>query len=37
LRERYSRLVFDSGLFLGIGIQFLLAGVFDAIKLRDKK
>ena len=37
LKERYSRLVFDSGLFLGIGIQFLLAGVFDAIKLRDKK
>jgi len=37
LKERYDRLVFDSGLFLGIGIQFLLAGVFDAIKLRDKK
>jgi hypothetical protein len=37
LKERYNRLVFDSGLFLGIGIQFLLAGIFDAIKLRDKK
>jgi hypothetical protein len=37
LRERYDRLVFNSGLFLGIGIQFLLAGIFDAIKLRDNK
>ncbi|OGD58472.1 hypothetical protein A3K78_00105 [Candidatus Bathyarchaeota archaeon RBG_13_52_12] len=37
LSERYNRLVFDSGLFLGIGIQFLLAGIFDAIKLRDNK
>jgi len=37
LQGRYDRLVFDSGLFLGIGIQFLLAGIFDAIKLRDKK
>jgi hypothetical protein len=35
LSERYNRLVFDSGLFLGIGIQFVLAGIFDAIKLRD--
>jgi hypothetical protein len=37
LSERYNRLVFDSGLFLGIGIQFLLAGIFDAIKLRNNK
>ncbi len=37
LSERYNRLVFDSGLFLGIGLQFLLAGIFDAIKLRDNK
>ncbi len=36
-QERYNRLVFDSGLFLGIGVQFLLAGVFDAIKLRGSK
>jgi hypothetical protein len=37
LRESYDRLIFNSGLFLGIGIQFLLAGIFDAIKLRDKR
>ena len=37
LKERYDRLVFDSGLFLGIGIQFLLAGIFDAVKLKDNK
>jgi hypothetical protein len=37
LRERYDRLVFDSGLFLGVGVQFLLAGVYDAVKLRDKE
>jgi hypothetical protein len=37
LRGKYDRLVFNSGLFLGIGIQFLLAGIFDAIKLRNNK
>jgi uncharacterized membrane protein len=37
LRERYDRLVFDSGLFLGAGVQFLLAGVYDAVKMRDKE
>jgi len=37
LRERYDRLVFDSGLFLGVGVQFLLAGVYDAVKMRGKE
>ncbi|MFH2111308.1 MAG: hypothetical protein ABIJ47_08630 [Candidatus Bathyarchaeota archaeon] len=37
LRERYDRLVFDSGLFLGVGVQFLLAGVYDAVKLRNRE
>jgi hypothetical protein len=37
LKANYDRLIFNSGLFLGIGIQFLLAGIFDAIKLRDKR
>jgi hypothetical protein len=37
LRERYDRLVFDSGLFLGVGIQFLLAGVYDAVKMRERE
>lgn len=37
LRERYDRLVFDLGLFLGVGVQFLLAGVYDAVKLRDRE
>jgi hypothetical protein len=36
LRERYDRLVFDSGLFLGVGVQFLLAGIYDAVKMREK-
>jgi len=36
LREQYDRLVFNSGLFLGVGIQFLIAGVYDAIKLKEK-
>lgn len=35
LRQRYDRLVFDSGLFLGVGVQFLIAGLYDAIKLRE--
>jgi hypothetical protein len=37
LRERYDRLVFDSGLFLGVGVQFLLAGIYDAVKMREKE
>ena len=37
LRERHDRLVFDSGLFLGVGVQFLLAGVYDAVKMRNKE
>ena len=37
LRVSYDRLIFNSGLFLGIGIQFLLAGIFDAIKLRNER
>ncbi len=36
LKQRYDRLVFDSGLFLGVGVQFLIAGLYDAIKLREK-
>ena len=36
LREQYDRLVFNSGLFLGVGIQFLIAGLYDAIKLKEK-
>jgi hypothetical protein len=36
LRQRYDRLMFDSGLFLGVGVQFLIAGLYDAIKLREK-
>lgn len=37
LRERHDRLVFDSGLFLGVRVQFLLAGVYDAVKMRNKE
>jgi len=36
LSERRDTLVFDSGLFLGVGIQFLIAGLYDAIRLREK-
>jgi len=34
-QNKYNRLIFDSGLFLGIGIQFLIAGIFDAIRARS--
>ena len=36
LRQRYDSLVFDSGLFLGVGVQFLIAGLYDAIKMREE-
>jgi hypothetical protein len=29
--------VFDSGLFLGVGVQFLLSGIYDAVKMRNKE
>ena len=36
LSQRYDSLVFDSGLFLGVGVQFLIAGLYDAIKMREE-
>jgi hypothetical protein len=36
LKQRYDSLVFDSGLFLGVGVQFLIAGLYDAIKMREE-
>jgi hypothetical protein len=36
-QDKYERLIFDSGLFLGIGIQFLLAGIFDAFKMKNTR
>jgi len=35
--ELRGRLLFDSGLFIGVGIQFIITGVHEAIKYRAEK
>ena len=37
-KERYEKLLFNSGLFLGLGVSLMLSGIYEAIKYeKDRK
>lgn len=36
-KERHERLLFDSGLFLGVGIQLIVAGIYEGTKYREER
>lgn len=33
-REVKERLIFDSGLYLGLGVSLILSGIYEALKIR---
>lgn len=36
-REVKERLIFDSGLYLGLGVSLILSGIYEALKIRAER